>query len=122
MFENCTAVEGRFDRVGADELTALRHVPFPDPEVERVQARRLPAFLRLRSDCPEREDDADPPDHELLLRKCVNLSRARQGTRCSDCESQRPTGMSMKLPPSNSMVKGSPASALVSSLTSLPVP
>lgn len=35
---------------------------------------------------------------------------------------QRPTGMSTKLPPSHSMVKGSRASALVSSLTSLPVP
>lgn len=33
-----------------------------------------------------------------------------------------PTGMSMKLPPSHSMVRGSRASALVSSLTSLPVP
>jgi hypothetical protein len=76
VFENCTAVKSRFDRVGADELTALRHVPFPDPEVEGVHARHVMAFLRLRSDCPEREYDAERPDHELILPQMRERSAA----------------------------------------------
>ena len=54
-----------------------------------MHSRRLAAVLRLRSDYPRREDDAERPDHKLILHKCGNVASARRAARCSYCGNER---------------------------------